>query len=226
MGRVLGIVFDMDGVLVDTEPLYLQAVNETLALDNAAPVSWEENKMLLGTSIEETWRRVTRMRGLTHPLPYYVGRYNGIVDEVMRRGLTAQPGVKRLLAAARERSIKTAVATSALRAWVDLKLGIIGLQGAFEAVVCGDEIERAKPAPDIYLRAVERLGLTPDRCLAIEDSPIGIEAAVAAGLHTIAVRTPSTEGMDVSRAHRILNSLEEFDLTLLDGAHSAKARTA
>ncbi len=226
MGRVRGIVFDLDGVLVDTEPLYLQAVNETLALDNVAPMSDEENRVLLGTSIEETWRRVVRMRGLTHPLPYYLDRYNGMVDRVMRRGLRPQPGVVRLLDAAKARSIKSAVATSALRSWVDLKLGIIGLQEAFEAVVCGDEIERTKPAPDIYLRAVERLGLTPDRCIAIEDSPIGIEAAVTAGLYTIAVRTPSTEGMDISRAHRILNSLEDFDLTLLDGAHSAKARTA
>jgi beta-phosphoglucomutase-like phosphatase (HAD superfamily) len=102
-----------------------------------------------------------------------------------------------------------------LRSWVDLKLETLGLQKAFEAVLGGDEVTHGKPAPDIYLLAAQRLGVPPSECIAIEDSPVGIAAAVGSGAYTVAVRTYSTRNLDLSQAHAILDSLEFFDLTLL-----------
>ena len=82
-------------------------------------------------------------------------------------------------------------------------------------VLGGDDVTLGKPNPDIYLLAAERLGLPPLECIAIEDSPVGIAAAVSAGIHTVAVRTESTKGLDISQAHQVLDSLEDFDLSLL-----------
>ena len=216
MSRFGAIIFDMDGVLVDSEPLDFRACNILLEQEGMAPITMEENRThLLGTTVDETWQRLTKLRRLPRPLAYYIEQYDPIVRQLLLEDLSPQPGVLRLLEALRQRKMKTAVASSSLRAWVDLKLSILGLQDTFDLVLGGDEVSRGKPRPDIYLLAAQGLGLPPKECIAIEDSPVGIAAAVAAGTYTVAVRTSSTHGMDISQAHLILDSLESFDLDRL-----------
>ena len=217
MSRFGAIIFDMDGVLVDSEPLDFKACNILLEKEGVRPITEEENRThLLGTTVDETWRRLMELRRLPRPLTYYTERYDPIVRQLLLEDLGPQPGVLRLLEALRQRRMKAGVASSSLRAWVDLKLSILGLQNAFALVLGGDEVGRGKPEPDIYLQAAQGLGLPPSECIAIEDSPVGIAAAVAAGAYTVAVRTSFTRGMDISQAHLILDSLESFDLALLD----------
>ena len=226
MRRFQAIIFDLDGVLVDSEPLFLNAVNMLLEQEGATPVTEEENRTtLLGTTVEETWRRIVQTRHLPHPFPHYIERYDPIVKQVLQERLAPQPGVPRLLEALRQRGLKAAVASSSLRSWVDLKLTTLGLQDAFDTVLGGDDVSRGKPDPDIYLLAAQHLGLSPRECIAIEDSPAGIAAAVAAGTYTIAVRTTFTRGLDISQAHLFLDSLDCFDLTLFDAIpdHDAKS---
>ena len=221
MGDFRAIIFDMDGVLVDSEPLFFNAVNLLLEREGGSPVSEEENRInLIGTTVEETWRRLAKMRNLTRPLPYYLENYDGVVRQVLREQLVPRPGVTHILEAARQRGLPTAVASSSLRSWVELKLEALKLDHTFNAVLGGDDVARGKPEPDIYLTASQRLGVPPSECIAIEDSPIGIAAAVASGIYTIAVRTKSTDGLDISQAHAVLDSLTDFDLSLLIDAAS------
>ena len=216
MGNYRAILFDLDGVLIDTEPLYLKATNLVIAQEGAAPISEEENKQrLLGTTVEETWRRVIQMRDLSHQLEHYVEMYDVFVRQVMQEDLVAQPGVVRLIDEARNRGLPIAVASSSLREWIDLKLGAIGLNNAFDLILGGDQVERGKPEPEIYIKAAQGLGVPPEECVAIEDSPTGIAAAVASGAYTVAVWTASTEGLDLSQSHEFIRSLEDFDLSLL-----------
>ena len=210
------IIFDMDGVLVDSEPLFLNAINRLLVQEGVDPVSEGENQeFLIGTTIQETWRQLKLRRPLPLPAETYMQRYDVIVQEVMMQELAPQPGVRELLAACRQRGLPVAVASSSRHIWVDLKLAAIGLTGAFDLVLGGDDVTRGKPEPDIYLKAAAGLGIPPEQCIAIEDSPIGIAAAVTAGAYTIAVRTDYTRHLDVSQAHAILETLEDFDLSLL-----------
>ncbi|MDE2939739.1 MAG: HAD family phosphatase [Chloroflexota bacterium] len=210
------ILFDMDGVLVDSEPLFLSAINRLLVQEGVEPVSVQENEeFLIGTTIGETWRQLKIRRPLPLPAEEYINRYDDIVRQVMQEELEPQPGVRELIQACNERGLPKAVASSSLHMWVDLKLGAIGLTGAFDAVLGGDDVTRGKPEPDIYIKAAESLGVPPGECIAIEDSPIGIAAAVASGAYTICVRTEYTRNLDVSLAHTILETLEEFDLSLL-----------
>ena len=145
----------------------------------------------------------------------YTSRYDEIVRQVMMEELAPQPGVRALLEICSQRGLPKAVASSSLHQWVDLKLEAIGLVGAFDLVLGGDDVTRGKPEPDIYLKAAAGLGLPPEQCIAIEDSPIGIAAAVGSGAYTIAVRTEYTRNLDVSQAHTILETLEDFNLSLL-----------
>ena len=216
MAGYRAIIFDMDGVLVDSEPLFLNAINRLLVQEGVDPVSEVENQeFLIGTTIQETWRQLKLRRPLPLPAETYMQRYDVIVREVMMQELAPQPGVRALIAACRRRGLPVAVASSSRHIWVDLKLAAIGLTGAFDLVLGGDDVTRGKPEPDIYLKAAAGLGLPPEQCIAIEDSPIGIAAAVAAGTCTIAVRTDYTRHLDVSQAHAILETLEDFDLSLL-----------
>lgn len=218
MAKYRAILFDMDGVLVDSEPLFLAAINRLLVQEGVEPVSVEENEeYLIGTTINETWRQLKIHRTLPLPTEEYIRRYDEIVRQVMMEELEPQPGVRELLEVCSRRGLPKAVASSSLHMWVDLKLNAIGLTDAFDAVLGGDDVSRGKPEPEIYITAAERLGVPPAECIAIEDSPIGIAAAVASGAYTIAVRTEYTRNLDVSQAHTVLESLEDFDLSLLAG---------
>ena len=218
MAGYRAIIFDMDGVLVDSEPLFFNAINRLLIQEGAEPVSDAENQeFLIGTTVEETWRQLKERRPLPLPIETYISRYDRIVREMMMQELAPQPGVRELMAACRERGLPIAVASSSRHSWVDLKLAALGLTGAFDLVLGGDDVTNGKPAPDIYLKAAAGLGLPPAECIAIEDSPVGIAAAVAAGTYTIAVRTDYTRHLDVSQAKAILETLEDFDLALLAG---------
>ena len=217
MAGYKGILFDMDGVLVDSEPLFHKAVNVMVARCGAPHITEEENnRYLLGTTVEETWVRVKELRrDITLTPAELLAGYNEVVKEVLRSDLTARPGVRALIAEAQRRGLPIAVASSSLREWVNLKLEVIGLTDAFPVALGGDDIENGKPAPDIYIKAARLIGLEASQCVAIEDSPIGLAAASASGAYTVCTLTDSTRRLDLSAADVIIENLEEFDYGLL-----------
>jgi len=216
MAGYKGILFDMDGVLVDSEPLFHKAVNIMVERCGAAPITEEENnRYLLGTTVEETWVRVKELRDVPQTPAELLAGYNEVVKEVLRSDLTARPGVRDLIAEAQRRGLPIAVASSSLREWVDLKLSVIGLTDAFAVKLGGDDIENGKPAPDIYIKAARLIGLESTECIAIEDSPIGLAAASSSGAYTVCTLTDSTRHLDLSAADVIIENLEEFDYSLL-----------
>ena len=210
-----GVISDLDGVLVDSEPLFTKALNRVLMVVGASPLSEGENRSLIGTTVEHTWAAIMEMRALPQPMDYYLKRYDQVIPQIFEEYLVIQPGAKRAVQAVRDRRLPLGLATSSRRRWVDLKLRVAGLDGMFDATIAGDEVEHGKPAPDIYLQMASRLGVAPKQCLAVEDSPTGVAAAVAAGMYTVAVRTDATAGLDISHANRVIDSLEEFDMGLL-----------
>lgn len=209
------VIFDLDGVLVDSEPLFLKALNRILVAEGARPLTEEENRGLVGATVENTWSGIMEMRALLKSTDYYLDRYDQVVLPIFEEDLELQPGAKRLVDEVRARGLPMGLATGSRRKWVDVKLRVVGLDGVFDAIIAGDEIQHGKPAPDTYLEVARRLRVSPDQCLAVEDSPTGVAAAVAAGMYTVAVSTDFTAGMDVSRANAVIDSLEEFDTDLL-----------
>ena len=109
-----------------------------------------------------------------------------------------------------------ALASSSTLAEIGAVTGALGLGGVLRGVASGEEVTRSKPAPDVYLLAVERLGAGPAGVVAIEDSATGVAAAVAAGLVCVAVRTAVTHGHDLGPAALIVSSLEELDVAALE----------
>ena len=216
MATYSGILFDMDGVLVDSEPLFHKAVNIMVERCGAAPITEaENNRYLLGTTVEETWLRVKELRNIPQTPQELLAGYNDVVKDVLRADLTPRPGVLALVAEARRRNLPIAVASSSLREWVNLKLAVIGLTDAFQVKLGGDDVVNGKPAPDIYIKAAGLIGLEAQQCVAVEDSPIGLAAASSSGAYTVCTLTDSTRHLDLSAADVIIENLEHFDYGLL-----------
>ncbi len=217
------VVFDMDGVLLDSEPLHHVVVNELLAA-HGARIDAEAYRAYLGTTLEYTWADLITRLNLPGTLDEYRRGYDEAILESYRRHSVPAPGAAALVGGLRERGIRLAVASSSRTLWVETALRQLGLRDAFTVVVTGDMVTRSKPDPEIYALAAARLGVAPAHCLAIEDAPKGVQSARAAGMTVVGVRTEYTAHLALEGARVVLDSLTEFDYAWLDEAHARMER--
>jgi len=207
------VIFDMDGVLADTEPLHYAAVNRVLA-EHGVTLPWAEYEPFIGTS-NSLWGWLKQRFALPHSNDHYAMRFWEELLVVLPQELLPDPGTATLLQGLRGYGLKLGLASSSQRSCVDATLSALGLEDAFEVIVSGDMIENGKPAPDIFLLAAERLRVLPDQSLVVEDSPHGIAAAKAAGMTVVALRTPYIREGDIREADLIVDNLEQIRLALL-----------
>ena len=220
-----GIIFDFDGVLIDSEPMYLRSVNVILAECGAPQLSREEYQVHIGSTARLTWEALTERNNFPEPPSSYQDRYEVILEELLQDELQLRPEAEALLATIANVGVKRGLATASRRKWMTIKLEKLGLVDYFDAAVCSTDVRRTKPAPDIYLMAAERMGLSTADAVAIEDSPSGIRAAKTAGIRTIGLRTDMTTGLDLSQADEIIHNLQEFDVNRYFGVRAAVAPT-
>ena len=208
-GRYRAVIFDMDGLLLDTETLWHEAEVE-LFRRHGAEFTWDDKMAVIGTSFEVTARYFADRLGRPHPEgAALVDEMVALMHERVRRQVDARPGALELVERLRALDgTRLGLASNSPRFLVDDALATAGLTGIFETIVTPADVEHAKPAPDIYLRACADLGVDPSEALALEDSASGVAAAKAAGLTCIAV--PQFAETDVSAADRIVDSLEEL----------------
>ena len=180
------VIFDMDGIIFDTERLYIEswkAVGEEFGLENVVEMAYK----IIG--VNETMSRKV-----------FTEYYQGMKDyDLCRKRLSevfhsrydgripVKPGVREILAFLKEREIPIALASSTRIETVQRELKEAGLYQAFDHIIGGDMIKQSKPAPDIFLAAAQKLGAAPENCYVLEDSHNGIRAAAAAGMHPIMV---------------------------------------
>src|SRR5438093_1582534 len=186
------VIFDLDGVIWDGEPLYHEAFNVVLA-PHGHTVTESDYSQIIGLSVEAAWDWVRERFSLTDSPAVFYTAYNDAVLELMKQPREPLPGVSALLAQLKTRGIPVGLASASLRQWVDTTLGGLGLNGAFVATVTASEVEHSKPAPDLYLASAKQLGVPPAACLAFEDTPSGIASAQRAGMFAVQVRARRSE---------------------------------
>lgn len=218
------VVFDMDGVLADSEPVYYRAMNDVLN-PLGHKVTDEHQRALMGHSIEDTWLYLQQAFDLKGPLDLLVEMYDMELRRLLLQVHEPLPGVRELIAALKQRGVPIAVASSSLPEWIEALLGGLGLSHAFDALVSATMVEHPKPAPDIYVEAAGRLGANPEDTIGIEDTPTGLASAKAAGLFTIQVRAASTAFEPLPDADLVLDTLREFDLALVKGTRNQEQGT-
>lgn len=156
------------------------------------------------------WQDLVARQRLRGSIASYVARFDAKVVEAYRTRAVLVPGAIRLLSALKAASLPMAVASSSRRQWVEVCLEQLGIRRYFDTIVGGDMVIEGKPDPAVFLLAARQLGVRPTECFAVEDSPKGVTAAVAAGMLTFAVRTPYTPHGCTSGAHVEVGSLEEL----------------
>ena len=205
--RYRAVVFDLDGLLLDTETLWHRAEVELFRRHGDA-FSWDDKMAVIGTSFAFTARYFAKRLG--RPMKEgeaLVREVRELMHAELQREVAGRPGAVELMERLRGR-VPLGLASNSPRRLVDTALATAGLTGIFDAIVTSEDVEHAKPAPDIYLLACERLGVAPGEALALEDSASGVAAAKGAGLTCIAV--PQFAETDVSAADRVIDSLEEL----------------
>jgi HAD superfamily hydrolase (TIGR01509 family) len=201
------VVFDLDGVLLESEIAWTRAETDLFAR-YGQPYGDVEKRLLIGGSLADTGRTLERLLDGVRKADQLVEELVELAAVEFARGVTPMPGAVELIDELRGRR-PIAVASNSLRRLVDLALDGSGLDGAFDAVIAGDEVAEPKPAPDIYLEAARRLGSPPERAVAIEDSPTGAAAARAAGMFVIGIPYLRDLVLDVDLVGR---SLEDDDV--------------
>jgi HAD superfamily hydrolase (TIGR01509 family) len=204
----------MDGVLADSEPVYYRAMNDVLN-PLGHKVTDEHQRALMGHSIEDTWLYLQQAFKLKGPLDLLVEMYDMELRRLLLQVHETLPGVRELIAELRRRSVPIAVASSSLPEWIEALLTGLGLHQSFDTLVSATMVEHPKPAPDIYIEAARRLGVAPGQTIGIEDTPTGLASANAAGLFTIQVRASSTAFEPLPDADLVLDTLRDFDLSLV-----------
>lgn len=212
---IQAVIFDMDGVLLDSEPLHHQTMNAILAEEGCRELSVTEYAAYMGTTDVYTWQDVIDRFQLPRPFSYYRDRYDTLILEQYCRSAKPAAGAGWLLGELKARGLRLAVASSSRSTWVEICLRALGMRSDFELVVNGDMVAHSKPNPEIYLLAASMLAVPPESCLVVEDAPNGIAAARAAGMFTVAVETAYTLNEDTSAADVHLRSLADFDFSLL-----------
>jgi HAD superfamily hydrolase (TIGR01509 family) len=208
------IVFDFDGLILDTESSWYAATAAIFeAYDVELDRTWVDS--ILGSSDHRDWVDVLEeLIGAPVPDAEDVRARRNAHHHALVAEERVRPGVTALLEAATDAAIPLGVASSSSLDWVDEHLVRLGLRGHFVAVLTRDDVApgRTKPAPDLYAAAVAALGVDPTRAVALEDSPNGVAAAKAAGLTALAVPGPMTAHLDFSAADRVVESLEAVTL--------------
>lgn len=221
--QLAALIFDMDGLMLDTERLARSAWQRAMADWNAA-LPDALYLLLVGRDEQGTVAILQEAYGAEFPVRQVRQRKQQYFEEhIARHGVPVKPGLMELLDFADALSLPKAVASSTETEPALRKLAVAGIAGQFGAIVCGDQVQNGKPAPDIFLEAAARLRVPPAGCLVLEDSEPGVRAAHAAGMLAIMVPDLKSPSEDVAAlAHRVLPSLHHVRTFLQETAGAAR----
>jgi len=207
----MAIIFDMDGVLIDSQPLHYKIdIRVINACDYPADLSTVTP--YTGISNPQRWPKYKATLNLSPSPQELIEMAEAAMRDIFNETkLTPIDGVPALLQGIKELGLHIGVASASSLELVELVLGRTGIANFFDAITSGEDVKASKPAPDVYLRAAEKAGTDPAYCVAIEDAPVGILSAKNAGLTCIAYKNPNTHGQDFTYADYVI---EHFDQCL------------
>ena len=215
-------LFDMDGVLVDTQWIHTLALQKVFAR-YGVETDIDELNCFAGT------KRGTAITAMVEKfqLDLDIEKLCDLKDEIFdalidETELEPIPGIPELLQGLKDRSVPTAIASSSSPEFIGLVVDRVNIRPYFDRFVSGQLLPKSKPDPAIYLLAAKEVGIAPEDCVVLEDAALGVEAAKAAGMYCIGYRNPSSGEQDLSKAGEIVEEITQIDLGKLFGNISGK----
>ncbi len=207
-----GVIFDMDGVLVDSADAHLRSFQQ-LARENGGEVTeaqfakafGRQNRDIIPILIGETDEAAVNL---------LADRKEAIYRDLVRDHMPVVDGAVSLIESLYGRGAKLAVGSSGPLPNIELVLHALGVREKMDAIVSGDDVTRGKPHPDVFIQSCQRLGLPPNRCIVIEDAPAGIQAAKAAGTYAVAIMIHNAKG-DFPEADLVVHRLDDLTVDVL-----------
>ncbi|OOC61900.1 HAD family hydrolase [Paenibacillus ihbetae] len=206
---IQAFIFDMDGVIIDSEPLHFE-VDIQVMKDFGASITQEQLEKYVGMTNPEMWKLIREEYQLQRTVSEIIDyQLSNKIKILTAREMEPIDGIRELLADLKAGGIPVGIASSSPPVFIKAVLDKFGLLDAFNCIVSGEEVERGKPAPDVYLKAAELLGVEPASCMVLEDARHGIAAAKAAGMQCIGFVNPNSGNQDLSAADYVVRSIAE-----------------
>lgn len=209
------VIFDMDGVLVDSEPLHYESDNELLKrLGVTVPEGYLDQ--FVGVTNAVMWKAIAAEYSIDKDLEEILNAHLSLKLKLVKRAdLKPIDGIPELLKHIRLSGYPMAVASSSSAIFIKQVIGKIGLEYYFDAYVSGESVPRSKPEPDVFLKAAAALGVNPEDCAVIEDSRNGTLAAKRAGMKCVGYRNPHPGNQDLSAAGLVIEDFNTLDVKTL-----------
>ena len=212
------VIFDMDGVIIDSEPVYFEIDKQMFEELNIA-VSLEEHCSYVGTSSQNMWNTIITKHGIAEQPAELMRKEYSLYLEHLANANDLQPidGVVELIHELYKNNFKLVLASSSQMASIDIVLNKFKLDELFIAKVSGAELAHSKPHPEIFLRSALLIKSDPSECIVIEDSKNGVTAAKAAGMKCIGFLNPNSGNQDLKNADLVIHSFGELNADIVKG---------
>lgn len=205
------VIFDMDGVIIDSEPLHHKCEREMFSMFGIE-VSNDEHSTFMGTTDESMWTKVNEQHGL----PMNVADAMQMKKKLYLTQLKNEPNLRpiqyipELITELSKNGFLLALASSSPIEQIEYILKEFEIEPYFQSIVSGEDVERGKPSPDIFLEVAQQLGISPEQCMVIEDSKNGVRAAKDAGMMCVGFKNPNSGNQNLSQADMLIDSIGEL----------------
>jgi HAD superfamily hydrolase (TIGR01509 family) len=205
-------LFDMDGVIIDSEPIHFAVDIETLKYYGHT-VAKEQLEKYVGMTNQEAWDGIRREYGISQTVAEIIDYQLALKIEKIQK-LEGGPidGISPLITELKRRGIRVGLASSSPRVFIEAVLSHFEMLHDFDCIVSGEEVDRGKPAPDVYLEAAKQLGVSPECCVVLEDARNGVAAAKAAGMKCIGFKNLNSGDQDLSQADIVVHHIGDICL--------------
>jgi beta-phosphoglucomutase family hydrolase len=215
--KIQAIIFDMDGLMIETEHIHSQAFEHVLRKHGIEPEFNNDGIVHTpGRKGKDNWKILKDKYKLEDEVDTLLTESRTVFQKILLQNLSPKEGLHSLIKKLQENNFKLAIGSSASLDRINLILEKLGLEKAFDAIVSGYDVKNGKPHPDIYLEAAKKLNTNPDNCLVLEDAESGILAAHAAGMKIIAVPNTYTKSHNFSKADTVVNSLKDVTMEVIN----------
>lgn len=208
---IKAFIFDMDGVIIDSEPLHFES-DRMVMRDFGIELTDEELNRYVGVDNPQMWSELRDKYEINLPIDELLERQHANKIKILStEKLQTIPGIPELISDLKDKGIAIALASSSAMEFIQLVLDKLGITHSFDVVVSGEQVEKGKPEPDIFLKTAELLKVNPAHCVVLEDSKHGVNAAKRAGMKCIGFINPNSGNQDLSKADKIVSTLGKLE---------------